>query len=48
MQMEKRYGHRGVPAVVVNGKYLVSASQAGSNERMVEIIRFLVTRELAG
>ncbi len=48
MQKEKRYGHRGVPAVVVNGKYLVSASLAGSNERMVEIIRFLVARELAG
>lgn len=47
MQMEKRYGHRGVPAVVVNGKYLVSASLAGSNQRMVEIIRFLVARELA-
>ena len=47
MQKEKRYGHRGVPAVVVNGKYLVSASLAGSNERMVEIIRFLVARELA-
>ncbi len=45
---ERRYGHRGVPAVVVNGKYLVSASMAGSNERMVEIIRFLVARELAG
>ena len=47
MQKEKRYGHRGVPAVVVNGKYLVSASLAGSNERMVQIIRFLVGRELA-
>ena len=45
---ERRYGHRGVPAVVVNGKYLVSASMAGSNERMVDIIQFLVARELAG
>ena len=43
---EKRYGHRGVPAVIVNGKYLVSASQAGSNERMIQIINFLVTEEL--
>ena len=42
---EKRYGHRGVPAVIVNGKYLVSASLAGSNERMIEIINFLVDRE---
>ena len=43
---EKHYGHRGVPAVVVNGKYLVSASLAGSNERMIEIMNFLVGREL--
>jgi len=47
MQIEKRYGHNGVPAVVVNGKYLVSASLAGSNERMIEIMNFLVARELA-
>jgi thiol:disulfide interchange protein DsbA len=44
---EKRYGHRGVPAIVVNGKYLVSASLAGSNERMIEIMNFLVGIELA-
>ena len=44
---EKRYGHSGVPAVIVNGKYLVSGSLAGSNERMIEIIDFLVARELA-
>lgn len=44
---ESRYGHRGVPAVIVNGKYLVSASKAGSNERMIQIINFLVAREQA-
>ena len=44
---EKRYGHRGVPAVIVNGKYLVSASLAGSNERMIAIMNFLVSQELA-
>ncbi len=47
IQKEKRYGHQGVPAVIVNGKYLVSASQAGSNERMIEIMNFLVAKELA-
>lgn len=46
IQKEKRYGHRGVPAVIVNGKYLVSASLAGSNERMIQIINHLVAREL--
>ncbi|MFT5220101.1 MAG: thiol:disulfide interchange protein DsbA [Planctomycetota bacterium] len=47
VQKEKRYGHRGVPAVIVNGRYLVSASLAGSNERMIEIMNFLVAKELA-
>lgn len=44
---EKLYGHRGVPAIIVNGKYLVSASQAGSNERMIAIMNYLVSKELA-
>ena len=47
MQKEKRYGHRGVPAIIVNGKYLISASVAGSNERMIEIMDYLVAQELA-
>jgi len=46
-QKEKRYGHNGVPAVIVNGKYLVTGSLAGSNERMLQIIKFLVDKELA-
>ena len=46
IQKEKRYGHRGVPAVIVNGKYLVSASVAGSNQRMIEIMSYLVAKEL--
>ena len=48
MNKEKKYGHRGVPAVVVNGKYLVSASKAGSNERMIEIINYLIEQERQG
>jgi thiol:disulfide interchange protein DsbA len=47
IQREKRYGHRGVPAVIVNGKYLVSASLAGSNERMIQIMDYLVAKEMA-
>ncbi len=46
VQIEKRYGHNGVPAVIVNGKYLVSSSLAGSNERMIQIMNFLVAKEL--
>lgn len=48
MSKEKKYGHRGVPAVIVNGKYLVSASKAGSNERMIEIINYLIDQERQG
>jgi thiol:disulfide interchange protein DsbA len=47
VQKEKLYGHGGVPAVIVNGKYLVSGSLAGSNERMIEIMNFLVAQELS-
>jgi len=46
-QKERKYGHRGVPAVIINGKYRTSASQAGSNARMIEVIDYLVNKELA-
>ena len=44
---EQKYGHNGVPAVIVNGKYLTSASTAGSNQRLIQVINFLVAKELA-
>ena len=46
-QKERKYGHRGVPAVIINGKYRTSASQAGSNARMIQVIDYLVNKELA-
>jgi thiol:disulfide interchange protein DsbA len=46
-QKERKYGHRGVPAVVINGKYRTSASQAGSNAKMIEVIDYLVKKEMA-
>jgi thiol:disulfide interchange protein DsbA len=46
-QKERKYGHRGVPAVVINGKYRTSASMAGSNAQMINVINYLVKRELA-
>jgi thiol:disulfide interchange protein DsbA len=45
-KQERQYGHRGVPAVIVNGKYLTSASMAGSNSRMIQVIDYLVKKEL--
>jgi thiol:disulfide interchange protein DsbA len=47
-KIEQRYGHGGVPAVIVNGKYLTGAAMAGSNERLIKIIDFLVAGELNG
>ncbi len=46
-QQERKYGHEGVPAIIVNGKYRTSASQAGSNARMIEVMDYLVKKELA-
>ena len=46
-QLERKYGHRGVPAVIINGKYRTSGSQAGSNSAMIEVIDYLVAKELA-
>ncbi|MFT5659215.1 MAG: thiol:disulfide interchange protein DsbA [Gammaproteobacteria bacterium] len=46
-QIEQQYGHNGVPAVIINGKYLASGSMAGSNDRLIKIIDFLVASELA-
>jgi thiol:disulfide interchange protein DsbA len=47
-KIEQRYGHRGVPAVIVNGKYLTNGSMAKNYDRMIKIIDFLVAGELRG
>lgn len=44
-QAIQRFGIEGVPAVIVNGKYLTSGSMAGSYEGMLEVVDFLVARE---
>lgn len=46
LKIERKYGHNGVPAMVVNGKYLTSASMAGSNERLMQVVNFLIREEL--
>lgn len=46
LQKESKYGHNGVPSVIINGKYLTSGSMAGSNERFIQVINFLVAEEL--
>ncbi|WP_295886320.1 thiol:disulfide interchange protein DsbA/DsbL [uncultured Thiohalocapsa sp.] len=44
----RRYRIDGVPSMVVNGKYVTSATQTGSNTRMFEVIDHLVARESGG
>jgi len=46
IQKEKRYNPSGVPTVIVNGKYMTSGGMAGSFERMLNIINYLVALEL--
>ena len=45
--MAPRYGITGVPAVVVNGKYKITARLAGSNDKMIEVMNKLITQESA-
>lgn len=42
-----RYGISGVPAVIVNGKYLVNGTTAGSHEAMIEVMNTLIKQESA-
>jgi thiol:disulfide interchange protein DsbA len=39
--MQQRYGVRGTPTVIVNGKYRVSGSRAGQPEDMIKVIEAL-------
>jgi len=45
MQLGRDYGLNGVPMLTVNGKYVISASQAGSYEEMINITNYLIARE---
>ena len=44
-QLTTKYAIDGVPAVVVNGKYLTSVSKAGSEGKMIEVINHLIDLE---
>ena len=41
----KRYRITGVPAIVVNGKYVTGADVAGGVPQLFEVIEFLVQKE---
>ena len=43
--MQTRYGVRGTPTAIINGKYRTSGSLAGSYEEMIKVIAELARRE---
>ena len=43
--MGQRYKITGVPAVIVNGKYMTSASLTGSYENLLKTINELIVKE---
>ena len=45
MEMARNDGINSVPSVVVNGKYKTTGSIAGSNQKVIEVIRELTKKE---
>ena len=43
--MGQDYGLTGVPTIIINGKYRTSASQAGSNEKLIQVMDELIDKE---
>ncbi|MCG8672656.1 MAG: thiol:disulfide interchange protein DsbA/DsbL [Pseudomonadales bacterium] len=43
--LAKAYRLTGVPAIIVNGKYIVENRLAKTNERMMKIVNFLIDKE---
>jgi len=41
----KGYEVQGVPSMIVNGKYIVSATEAGSNANMLKVVEHLIEKE---
>jgi len=42
--LTKRYGITGVPALIVDGRYRTSASMAGTHERALQVVSFLIDK----
>ncbi len=45
MELTRIFGIDGVPAIVVNGKYRTSGTQAGGNDQMLEVVTQLIQQE---
>lgn len=45
MDMTKRYGAKGVPTMVVNGKYRTSATLTGTHNNTLKVVDYLIAEE---
>ena len=45
-KLTEQYKINGVPSLIINGKYVTSASQAGSNSAIIDILDHLVEKEI--
>ncbi len=45
-EMTVRYGLRGVPAIIVNGKYKTTPYYMGEKENILDVVDYLIAREL--
>jgi len=45
LQLGQQYNLTGVPALAVNGKYTISAEQAGGYQAMVDVASYLIQKE---
>lgn len=44
-ELVRRYGLSGVPAIVVNGKYITGVTEAGGRDQLFDVVDFLVAKE---
>ncbi len=47
MDMSRRYGIKGVPAIIINGKYRTGGHMAGGNANVFKVVDYLVEKEMA-
>lgn len=44
-QLQQDYAIEGVPTIAVNGKYVVTGTMAGSHEKMIQVMDYLIQKE---
>jgi thiol:disulfide interchange protein DsbA len=47
-ELVKAYGVEGTPTIIVDGKYRLDRGTAGGDEQVIELVKWLVSKEVAG